>query len=116
MKGEIDKDLYCITGFMRKTNEKCFGFNSYLCTDNVAHRNGVCPFVRYKWPTPEQYEKEYGRKYPDDAAVYVLLDDSEPGIWHTCDFNRAKLLSPGQPVVCACTPFGEPPEGWMPGE
>lgn len=108
MVGEIDRDCYCTAGFF--DNGICRNGASFLypCTDK---RKNCGQFCR-KWPTLEQFGEEWGTDYPDDGAVYILVD----GIWLVRSYIRAREIvseSP-RPVVCACSPFGSPPEDWRP--
>jgi hypothetical protein len=114
MKNEIDKDFYCVTGFQRKSGSfmesECYGAENRTCCE-------CCTFSHRKYPTPEQYRKEYGEEYPDDAAVYLYRQYKG---WRIEPYDYAKqFLLPSSNkdpfyIVIACTPFGAPPDDWRP--
>ena len=115
---EISTNMYCSANDYE--NSRCFF-------------NGKCPICRCfhrKWPTPEQFKEEYGKEWT--GAVYVLFVGEkmtqetphsklqfEPDVrWLvTVPINAFKKIN-GQPaydaVVCACTPWGVPPNDWRP--
>jgi len=98
---EISNDLFCgRTDFCDAAiSNGCEGLSCGEC-----HR---------KWPTPEQFKEEYGEEYPDDGAIYFVEDDfyRDEISWkagtYKDDFSSAY-------IVCACTPFGNPPADWRP--
>ena len=102
----IDEDFYCS------------GFN-YNCGSSV--HNG-CKCFHRKYPTPEQFKKEYGFEYPQDGAVYVLLNTLGGGTWVPSNLQSMKKLRSldiaaktkflSDKIVCACTPCGKPPANW----
>jgi len=119
---EIDKDFYCYEG--KYDNGYCKD-----CDVNTKHTQN-CGNCRRKWPTPEQFEAEYGFEYPDDGAVYTLsiIENFNRAIgWETTEWGKVKHqygnrinIGKSPPifmtvyVVCSCTPFGKPPAGWRP--
>jgi hypothetical protein len=118
MKNEIDKTHYCAGDFY---SDGCFRWN-----ENDPYGDGgcictleKCRLYRRKWPTPEQHKAEYGEEWPDDGAVYRLYTNND-GI-STWYIERNKPLSMTNKnkfvihhVVCACTPWGKPPDDWRP--
>jgi hypothetical protein len=73
-----------------------------------------CRFYHRKWPTPEQYQEEYGRDWSEDGAVYWSYKDN-PVKWHT----QAEPHTVGDTpdmfyIVCACTSWGKPSNDWTP--
>ena len=113
MKGEIDKDFYCLAA---RSSPKitCDIF------EKCRTGNNACFFRLRKWPTPEQYLEEYGEDYPDSGAVYCFAVpvEGENG-WRVFDYrwyknNKERYAKDGQILycVCACTPWGEPPYDW----
>jgi len=66
MKDGIDRDFYCTTGYMRIGGvdrvEECYGARNNACEG--------CPARHRKYPTPEEFEKEYGGKWK--GAVYFI--------------------------------------------
>ena len=118
MKGEIDRDWYCITDYMVNHSVKCHGYTNENC--------GGCVFSHRKWPTPEQFKEEYGKEYPEDGAVYYQISNiDDEDIWGNgiyCVIKReaerlGKVRCSGHrfTIVCACTPWGIPPDDWRPG-
>jgi len=90
---------------------------------DAAINNGCeelsCGECHRKWPTPEQYKKEYGEEYPNDGAVYYFYH----GKWQVIKLSHAKTISEFShkenswlrcPIVCARTPFGKPGMDWRP--
>jgi len=100
MKDEINGDFYC-SGFCTNV---CGHFPS--CPDNCRQRHR-------KYPTPEQYKKEYGEKWPFSGAVYCQHDSTN---WYISYLeNVIDAYKVGNClVVCACTPFGKPNNDWRP--
>ena len=112
MKGEIDRDWYCSCDREKMAEEgiavDCLPFRDrFACED--------CPARHRKWPIPEQFKEEYGHEYPDNALVYWLdkKDNSWRGtlykLWKMCLHDKKQ-----GPCVCACTPWGKPPDYWRP--
>ena len=128
MKSEINEDFYCSADAFVE-NEKC-----WICYDPVlpnkgkACIDGDCFAKKRKHPTPEQFEQEYGFKYPDDAPVWFKYndDDEYDDCWNLCKYHFAKEVSiqkeiathrlyyPKIIIVCACTPHGKPDDKWRP--
>ena len=110
MKNEIGDDFYCSTAGMADCPEKgnCIG----------------CPDCHRKWPTPEQFKKEYDKEYPDDGAVYFRVWYNDHWTGWSLYFWGEKNIPTGHTVkdslgeevqiVCACTPFGNPDKDWRP--
>jgi len=118
MLTEIDKDFYCSCDFMQMGNyepEHCHGKTQGYCDGcSARHR---------KHPTPEQFKEEYGFDYPDKGAVYCCdptgkLNSDKWFIFNYKWFkeNKQRYTNDGQDLlcICACTPFGIPPENWKP--
>ena len=110
MKGEIDGDFYCSR--FQHPAITCSGFN--LCKGRKT--GGECR--HRKWPTPGQYLEEYGMEYPEGGAVYM---NDDGGAWLASSLMTAKMYEklPREAgrsfyVVCACTPWGKPPDTWRP--
>ena len=122
MKGEIDKNWYCssfdnLAGYCDRD-----GFYPEKC-------DSKCIQHHRKWPTPEQFELEYGEEFPDDGAVYTLLEPNllEEPHWNIKNFSEAKQLkrefenqlkmvkTPRKYyIICACTPWSVPSDDWRP--
>ena len=74
-----------------------------------------CQCYHHKWPTPEQFKKEYGKECLDDGAVYFFdLSDDEFPDWQVCKYKDCMHFSSNILIVCACTPFGKPSANWRP--
>ena len=76
--------------------------------------------MKLKYPTPEEFENDYGYEYPDDGAVYYNWDyvDSKEE-WYIDTFAWVKELQQDKrftnfTIVVACTPWGKPPVDWRP--
>jgi hypothetical protein len=69
-----------------------------------------CNNFHRKWPTPEQYKEEYGEDYPDEGAVYIRNSGWgwQPETQREAN-ARLKNVQKTQ-IVCACTPWGKPPD------
>jgi hypothetical protein len=70
--------------------------------------------------TPEQWEAETGKPWPDNGLVYCLVEESycrfpPDAAWVFGIYQWAKNWHPHCPVVCA-TEAGPPPGGWRPEE
>jgi hypothetical protein len=119
MKNEIDKTNYCAGNY----------FQSGCCTDRHEGplnkkpcKHAGCKLCRLKWPTPEQYKKEYGEEWPDDWAVYFRCEqlgrtnETEWGSWYCEPFYQFKASikhRPNTQHVCACTTWGKPPDDFV---
>jgi len=103
MKGEIDS-VFCCSGFHYENGKCSEGGDCIRQGCNCYHR---------KWPTPEQFEKEYGEEYNDEGTVYAQHHNIDwmVSYWGNVKdcFYDGKCL-----VVCACTPFGKPNRDWRP--
>ena len=109
MKGEINRDFYCSAEIGLNEKGNC-GANDTLCA------LGRCGRYHRKWPTPEQYKEEYGKEYPDDWAVYCFTFDGAKDTWVAGNYRYAKQCGEygDDFIVCACTPWGKPPDDWRP--
>ena len=108
MKSEINRDFYCSAGSYQPDG-KCI--DAICAPSQMCHK--TCRNYHRKFPTPEQFKKEYGEEYASNRPVWAFIQDD----WHI--FELATLKEgreiPGMfAVVCACTPFGKPGEGWRP--
>jgi hypothetical protein len=62
MRGEIDRDCYCQAGYFDSRE-------GGVCLDpgGISGKCQIwCGFCRHKWPTPEQFRKEYEAEVSDD--------------------------------------------------
>jgi len=116
--GEIDKYYYCSANDF--IDGKC------MMTQGVCR---VCECYHLKHPNPEEYREEYGKNYPDEAAVYVIdIDESGEAKWRITEYQKEKNRKPVYEtlsngviigykeniIICACTPFGIPGNDWSP--
>jgi len=112
---EIDKDFYCSANCYDFT--ECYRYPS-METIYCRHENKGCACYHRKHPTPEQFKEEYGKEYPDDGAVYVLIKSLKgSGYWNIDGYGRYLAEMGGvieNLIVCACTPYGKPDDNWRP--
>jgi len=114
MRAEINRNFYCSANAYKHEKGDCFFSNGTAIGwkwDNC--RNSSCPHYHRKWPTPEQFEEEYGVKYPERGGVYYTVIGSEwmaDNYWYVLNMQEAKAEN----IVCACTPWGMPPDTWRP--
>jgi len=105
-KNEINGDFYCSAGLYKDGDcREC------LCGCQTCKVD--CENYHRKHPTPKQYKKEYGREWPDDGAVYCQHHSTN---WFVSYWENAidAYKAGNCLVVCACTPFGKPPQDWRP--
>jgi hypothetical protein len=107
MKGEINKDFYCSIVTEGIACSSCYFSEREECKNNPTIQ---CPHKHRKHPTPEQFREEYGEEWLDDRAVYVLTG----GGWYLVHHSFAKDFYYDIPILCACTPYGRPPDDWKP--
>ena len=108
MKGEINRDYYCSAVCADSEQDCPFEF----APDYKDRCIDCCCFHR-KWPTPEQFKEEYGEDYPADGTVYVWLEPNTYG-WGVMKKRELRLNPTAKYIVCACTPWGKPPDDWRP--
>jgi len=120
----IDKDFYCSAGYEFTDIEdgNICPMMLHLELEDRDCRN--CGCYHRKHPTPEEYKEEYGEEYPDNAAVYLngFYPDGEAFYYsfHAMTYLEARIIKTKKKrvskwaIVCACTPFGKPPDSWRP--
>ena len=116
MVKEIDKDYYCSGNF--------FIPNSGVCKYRADHCNIMngCLLKHRKWPTLEQFLEEYGEEYTTERPVWLWVGYEGIGGWEIKTFYEAKkrikdikeINGWTYSLVCACTPWGKPPDDWRP--
>jgi hypothetical protein len=124
MTGEINRDFYCSAGydarFEFEDGDMC-PMQLHLEPEDRDCKNCTC--YHRKYPTPQQFKEEYGHEYPDNAAVYIRGYNTErEGLsgWTVIFYKYAKLNGlylvgkQEQQIICACTPWGKPPDDWRP--
>jgi len=111
MKGEIDRDFYCpanAVGYVNQNSEHhCYG-DCYCC----EHK-------RRKYPTPEQYREEYGEEwkgamYTKCFSDFCKFTDCPYSGWSSDPLPDFAAECDTLTRVCACTPWGKPPDNWRP--
>ena len=112
---EINEDFYCSADAYSKGI--CDPDNGSQISLQMKCRYGRCPNHHRKFPTPEQFESEYGFKWPDDGAVYQLAHNLKEYRWLVASYKSAKdnikiFSDMYSTIVCACTHFGKPPDSW----
>jgi hypothetical protein len=123
MKNEIDKAHYCISNNWITHND-AYPDHCRLAWNNGSRLEGKeyckrCRDYCYKWPTPEQYKAKYDEDWPDDGAVYYRRKQRriEASSWIAGHYAYPWSHAPDREdlqIVCACTPWGKPPDDWMP--
>ena len=108
---------------MKDEIEYC-SYNMWECGEqlNKLHCDS-CLHKHRKWPTPEQFFEEYGEVYPDDGAVWFNFSGTFDSGWDINfklgiyadakkeqDANKEREYN----IICACTPWGKPPNNWRP--
>jgi hypothetical protein len=113
----IEKDFYCSA----KKKQGLNGLDTTLFCQLSNYGklcmecNGSCNCKYRKYPTPEQFKEEYGEEYPYDGAVYCFTFDGAGYSWVVGNYEWAKKYKQDfEPIVCACTPYGRPPDNWRP--
>jgi hypothetical protein len=91
MKGDINRNWYCaLKALGGKCDQPCYS---------------SCIYSHRKYPTPDQFRKEYGEDWK--GAIYALVNIGGVIEWYAMPY-----LEINAPVVCACTPFGRPHRDW----
>lgn len=122
MINKIDKNYYCE---LQRCGEHFVPFNTtlycpltYYRKTCEQHQNSLakgCFMKHRKYPTPEQFKKEYGFDW--EGAVYWLNRNNKNYKWEVAD-NISDVGSEEEIyyycVICACTPWGKPPADWRP--
>jgi hypothetical protein len=101
---EIDALHYCAAD----------SYNDGFCRHGGICSARECYYYRHKWPTPEQYKAEYGEEWPDGNATYHRAHRNFPG-WTTWWYEQWERDT-YEDIVCACTPWGKPPDDWRPDD
>jgi len=129
MKGEIDKDYYCSADLINEY-KRCKSWNGW---QNYECVKKDCKSYHRKYPTPEQFAMEYGQEHldygnilPSNFPVWFLIEndpDSNFQEWILMTYEDALQyereaeeadIAPIVYIICACTPWGKPPDDWRP--
>ena len=114
MLGEINKDFYCSMGWTPDGVPTC------TIGSNECDRK-ECDCRHRKWPTLKQFKEEYGEEWK--GAVYTLCvnDPCKDSMCIYSEWSDFPEIEPHPPEcerklvkVCACTPWGKPPNDWRP--
>jgi hypothetical protein len=105
---EIDKDFYCSA---TEKKGQCIQSGYRTHTNICSAKCLTCGNRHRKWPTPKQFIEEYGREF-NGACYYLCCYGKDELFWDT-DCQQGYPL-PSRFEVCACTPFGYPPNDWRP--
>jgi hypothetical protein len=95
-----------------------------LCNPYEGCEGEKCCLYHRKWPTPAQFEQEYGRSadgmpfwayqhYNDDWGLFPELYTAKDCTYYWA-VDGESVDIPDEEIVIACTPYGKPPEGWKP--
>jgi hypothetical protein len=112
MLGEIDDNFYCSACCY--DNGFCLNKTCIVNDNKCEQKRKNCKCYHRKYPTPEQYREEYGARW--NGAVYYHCacnecdTECEAKEWGVEEFGCLNDYS----VICACTPWGKPPNGWRP--
>ena len=108
MRGEIDEQYYCSAEMFIKGG---------MCVYYKPHKpciKGDCGYCHCKYPTPEQFKKEYGKEYSYNGAIYYYIPVQNVWIADMYKYaKRAFMENAASIIICACTPWGCPPEDWV---
>jgi len=107
---EINEDFYCSGNETIVTKRDGF----ICCQLPPDCENAGCGNYHRKHPTPSQYKEEYGKDYPDEGAAYALMTHGFSSIERWIPVMYSDYKEDGEPIVCACTPFGKPDDSWRP--
>jgi len=83
------------------------------CPWSYKHSCEICYNYHRKWPTPEQFEEEYGRK-AEGMPFYILSDATSVHRWVFGEVGYRGDYLKSRVCVIACTPYGCPPSDWRP--
>jgi hypothetical protein len=104
---EIDALHFCAGDFYIGGKHPCMIPKSPECEPG-------CKYYYSKWPTPEEFEEEYGEEYPWNGGVYYWSKDYD--CWCTGHYESVLAMDCGErflgSIRCACTPWGNPPFDW----
>jgi len=120
VKCEINKDFYCSGGYATEAYtplSKLTGRANWCYLKNKGFDEvdcSICGCYRRKHPTPEQFKEDYGWDYPKDGAAYALMIHGMAGIEDWVAVKYEDYCEDGEPLICACTPFGKPDKDWRP--
>jgi hypothetical protein len=110
-KKYIGKSFYASSPYQNIAKYETF-YNTKEAEKLVSE--AIVELTTPRWETPEQREKRTGEKWPDDAAVYALVELLHGELlWEIMSYKTA-IISANY-IICA-TEAGPPPDGWKPEE
>jgi hypothetical protein len=117
MKNEIDKTHYCSGGNFFVSADTGDEYCTVGQRVKSCDKSPICNSYRLKWPTPEQYKVEYGEEWSDNNHCYYThcgVKGLPMGKWTPWSKWLSTKASLQTLIVCACTPWGKPPDNWRP--
>jgi hypothetical protein len=92
----------------------------FCMADNSCFENCKgCKHYKSRFPTPEQFLEEYGRECRVGDPIWVLLkrvyNNKLVKTW-TLTTCTPYWIESGELIVCACTPWGKPPDNLEVGD
>ena len=118
MKGEIDRDFYC--SLFKNPLRKCGNLHFNKRCVSGKGNGKACEYYSRKHPTPKQFKKEYGEEWKGAVYFQAGFENDEIGDeWLMGSVDDAYEFFRGDAytwlfVICACTPWGNPPQDWRP--
>jgi hypothetical protein len=113
MKCSINKEWYCSADSVQRCDHTVHcAISGRTLDDSVYGGCKKCVNYHRKHPTPLQFLEEYGEEYPDEGAVYFNSDGDKTIGWAVGIYGN--VSSDFEYIVCACTPWGKPPDDWRP--
>jgi hypothetical protein len=115
------KDVYCcITGEV-EGDDKDENYKPCHTLDYLERARHHLDYIldysgddKPRWETPEQREKRTGEAWPDNGAVYALVELLHGELlWEVMSHDTAKTAA--NYIVCAAE-AGPPPNNWQPEE
>lgn len=87
------------------------------------HNCEKCPAFKHKWPTPEQFLREYGCDPREESESgydmpywYRDFFDQEDDPYRLREYGIPAVVEDGEVILIACTPYGCPPSDYRPEE
>jgi hypothetical protein len=110
-----DKDCFCGAYYNR---HNCPVLHDYLLVNSKLECEKECRLWLHKWPTPEQYKKEYGTEIDRNFPVWFKKPGYDDWVLGRDQFRHAGVEEndPDLTIVCACTSWSKPSKDWRPEE
>jgi hypothetical protein len=107
MKGEINRDWYCAAGECDEGH--CQLYPQSIQDVVLCSSHPKCRYRHRKHPTLEQFLEEYGEEWKGATYFFNENNCGQP-IWVLC--SDPEIDTHRNLQVCACTPWGKPPNDW----